>query len=43
MVLVGVGFIVCGIFLYFVFKNVNISEKRDEKLLKKMTKRKNKK
>lgn len=43
MILVSIGLIVCVVFLYGVFKNVQISEKRDKKLLKKMTKRKYKK
>jgi uncharacterized membrane protein YciS (DUF1049 family) len=43
MALAIIGLIVCAVFLYVVFKNVQISEKRDEKILKRMTKRKNKK
>lgn len=43
MVLVSIGLIVCAMFLYVVFKDVQISEKRDKKILKKMIKRNNKK
>lgn len=43
MVLVGICLIVCAMFLYVVFKDVQISEKRDKKILKKMIKRNNKK
>lgn len=43
MVLVGICLIVSAMFLYVVFKDVQISEKRDKKILKKMIKRNNKK
>lgn len=43
MALAIIGLIVCAVFLYVVFKNVQISEKRDKKILKRMTKPKNKK
>ena len=43
MALAIIGLILCAVFLYVVFKNVQISEKRGEKILKRMTKPKNKK
>lgn len=43
MALAIIGLILCAVFLYVVFKNVQISEKRDEKILKRMMKPKNKK
>ena len=43
MALAIIGLIVCAVFLYVVFKNVQISEKKKKKILKRMTKRKNKK